>query len=470
MKILATRDQSPLVSFRLVFGAGALADPAPLGGAAWLTALLLSSGGSRTHTYKQLLDAFFPMGVSVASSVDKEMTTFSADVHIDHLPTFYPLLRSMLLDPGWREEDFDRLLDDTVNYLEVGLRGENDEEFAKEALYSEIYRGHPYSRHNAGSVSSLRALTVADLKAFYLANYAQSNLTIALGGGFPLGFDEQLRRDFCALPLKAREPQPLPAPAEIPASTALLIEKPARGIAISLGFPLEVRRGHPDYPALALAVSALGQHRMSSGRLFASLRQHRGLNYGDYAYLEYFPGGMYSLEPEPNQFRRAEIFQLWIRPVEPDQAHFALRLALHELDRFVRDGLTPAEFDRARNFLTKYAKLLLKTRSLELGYAIDSLAYGIPPYPAYLAANLARLTVEDVNAAIRRHLRADRFRLAAVGENMESFRAQLLAGAPSPIAYNSPKPPEILAEDAIVQAREIPLSEIKVVPAATLFA
>jgi zinc protease len=458
VNLITIPGSSPLVTLRAVFRAGAAQDPPGKAGAAWMTALLLSSGGSRTRTHKDILDAFFPMAVSVRSQADKEMICFAAETHIDNLAAFYDLFRAMLLDPGWRRDDFERLRDDAVNFLAVALRGQNDEELAKEILYQRIFLNHPYHHHSAGSVSSLQALTVDDLREFYLARFARENLTIALGGGYPPGFEHRIRQDFSSLPLKARAQTAIPAPPPVAANEIYFVEKPARGAAISLGFPIQVRRGHPDFPALLLASSALGQHRMSSGRLFNRMRQIRGLNYGDYAYIEYFPGGMFTLEPDPNLARSHQIFQLWIRPVERAQAHFALRLALHELDRLVTHGLDPAEFERTRRFLPKYASLLLKSMDAQLGYAIDGDYYGIPPYPDYLRESFSRLTLDNVNSAIRRHLRATNLKIVIVGENLAALRDDILANRPSPITYNSPKPEEILAEDASVQVRPIPVA------------
>jgi zinc protease len=455
VNVIRLNDSSPLVTLRVVFGCGAADDPAP--GTAALTAQLLAGGGSRTHSYAEILQALFRMGVSFGAQVDKEMTTFAFTTHIDNLEASYELARAMLLDPGWRAEDFERLREDAVNYLEVGLRGQNDEELGKELLYQRIYRGHAYAHHNTGTVSSLRALDVADLRRFYTAHYSRENVTIALGGGFPAGFDERVRRDFGVLPLKALQRAAVPPPAEIQETEMLLVEKQARGVAISLGFPIGVRRGHPDYPALLVTASALGQHRMSAGRLFDRMRQQRGLNYGDYAYIEYFPDGMYRLEPAPNFSRSNDIFQLWIRPVEPGQAHFALRLALFELDRLVREGLTETEFERTRAFLSKYVNLLVKTRDSELGYAVDSAFYGTPRYPDYVRAGLAGLRLDQVNAAIGRHLRSERLSMVLIGEKMDDLRERILAGAPSPIEYASPKPASILEEDGRVARWPIPV-------------
>ncbi len=464
--------RSPLVSLRLVWRTGAARDTPGREGQAWMTAQMLASAGSRRMTYKQILDAFFPMAVSVTSSVDKEMTAFWIHTQAECLEPAYEILRQMLLDPGWREDDFERLRSDTVNLLAVTLRGENDEELAKEALAGEIFRDHPYERHNAGTVASLRKLTLACLREFYAAQFARENLMIGLGGGFPPGFDSRVVRDFASLPLKPAAQPPIPAPAEPLRSSLLLIEKPSRGVAISFGYPIAVRRGHPDYPALLLAASCLGQHRMSSGRLFTRMRQLRGLNYGDYAYIETFPGGMFSLQNQQHLCRSREIFEVWIRPVERRHAHFALRLALHEVDRLVRDGLTAAEFERTRSFLSKHVLLLARTRGEELGFAIDSAWHGIPPYADYVRRELSRLTPGEVNAAIARHLRADRLRIVMAGEGMQELGAAILGERPSPMSYNSPKPPDILAEDEAVSRRPLGIhpSEVRIRPAAELFA
>ena len=85
--------------------------------------------------------------------------------------------------------------------------------------------------------------------------------------------------------------------------------------------------------------SYFGQHRSSNSYLYSRLREARGLNYGDYAYIEYFPRGMFQFAPDANLGRQLQIFQIWIRPVEPQNGLFTLRAALFEYDKLVRDGM-----------------------------------------------------------------------------------------------------------------------------------
>jgi zinc protease len=150
---------------------------------------------------------------------------------------------------------------------------------------------------------------------------------------------------------------------------------------------------------------------------------------------------------------------------------FALRLALFELNTMIKEGVPADAFERSRSYLAKNVSLLTKTKQAELGYRIDSLYYGIPDYTDYLKTSLAKLTVEHVNAAVKKHLRAERLQIVAVADDVEALSRQLLSGDPSPMTYNSPKPEEILAEDKIVERYPIPIKPewMKVVPVSSVF-
>ena len=127
---------SPLVTFRILFMTGSAFDPPGKEGLAALTASMLAQGGTRSMSYDQIVQALYPMASSVNAQVDKEMTVFTGTTHIENLDHYYALLRDMLLDPGFRAEDFKRLRDDAINFLKVSLRESNDEELGKEELYN----------------------------------------------------------------------------------------------------------------------------------------------------------------------------------------------------------------------------------------------------------------------------------------------------------------------------------------------
>jgi zinc protease len=462
---------SPLIVFRIMFTTGAAFDPVGKEGLASLTAAMLGEGGSRSMTYQQIVEAMYPMATSVNWQVDKEMTVFTGTTHVENLDRFYTLMKEMLLDPGFRQDDLTRVRDAATNFLKVSLRESNDEELGKEYLYNVIYAGHPYGHHNMGAVTALQKLTLEDVRAFYREHYTQANLIVGLAGGYPKGFDTTVAADFARLPAGTADKRRFNPPSLPAGNRITIVTRDTRSTAMSLGFPIDVTRASSDWPALAVAASYLGQHRSSNGLLYGRLREARGLNYGDYAYVEYFPRGMYQFTPDPNLARQQQIFQIWIRPVEVNTGVFTLRATLYEYDKLVREGMSREAFEATREFLTKYSNILTQTQSQRLGYALDSRYYGTGDYTSFLRDALAKLSVEDVNRAIRQHLATNKMQIVIVTKDPQPFRDAVAKNTPSPMTYNSPKPKEIMDEDAVIQTYRINVKpeDVAVVPVEKAF-
>jgi len=463
--------QSPLVSLRIQFLTGSIADPQGKEGAANLTAAMIAQGGSKKLTNKQITEQFNPMATSFGAQVDKEMTTFVGQTHVDNLAKYYDLISQMLLEPGFREDDFSRLKKDSIDFLKTGLREGNDEELGKERLYNIIYAGTGYENHSFGKISSLEKLTLQDVKDFYAKNYTQANLVLGVSGGFDQKFSDRLAADFAKLPKGEKMSQKISTPNLADGMKIDIVKRETRATAISMGFPIAVNRAHKDYAALALVASYFGQHRSSNSYLYGRLRELRGLNYGDYAYIEYFPRGMFQFDPDPNLARQSQIFQIWIRPVEPQNANFALRAALYEYDKLAKNGLDQKTFEETRDFLSKYVNIITQTKDAELGYALDSKYYGIPNFNEYMKSQLAKLTLADVNNAIKTHLASNKMRVVLITKDAEGLRDEIVNNKPATISYASPKPKEITDEDQTIFTYPIPVkaADVSITPVERVF-
>ncbi|GBD23299.1 putative zinc protease [bacterium HR29] len=470
--VILVRSGVPLVHLKLAFTTGSADDPPGREGLAQLTASLLAEGGSRRHTIDEIRRQLFPLGGSLTAQVDKELTTFSIAAPRGTIDRTLDIVLPQLLEPGWRENDFARLREHQKNALVQDLRSNNDEELGKEVLQERAFAGTPYRHPPLGTVAGLDAITLDDAKAFAAESLGKARLVVGAGGDLPDAVLQRIERELGRLeegapPIQRNIAGRMPAGLEV-----TIVRKPTRATAISLGHPIGVLRGHPDFAALWLARAWLGEHRAQQGRLFQRMRELRGLNYGDYAYIEAFPRGMFQFFPDPNVARRAQLFEIWIRPVLPDHAVFALKLALFEVQRLLERGLTEEEFEETRTYLKKNAYLMTKTVGHQVGYAIDSWWYGIPDYVEYIRRELDKLTPQRVNDAVRRHLRPSDYHVVFVTEDADTLRQELLAGAPRPITYQSPPPAEVLAEDALVA--ELPLGltpeRVTIVPVDEVFA
>jgi zinc protease len=251
-----------------------------------------------------------------------------------------------------------------------------------------------------------------------------------------------------------------------------ILEKDTRATAISFGFPIDVTRSDADFAALSVARAWLGEHRMSAGRLYQRIREVRGINYGDYAYIEAFPRGMFQFFPDPNIARRRQLFEIWIRPVVPVNAHMTLRIAIHELGKVIENGLTQTQFEETRDYLMKNVFVMTARQGQQLGYSLDSKWFGIGEYTQYMRERLSALTVDQVNAAIKRHLTARDLSIVIVTKDAEGLKRDLATDAPSPIHYDGDKPADLLAEDRVIGALKLGISSdrITVTPIAEVFA
>jgi zinc protease len=149
-----------------------------------------------------------------------------------------------------------------------------------------------------------------------------------------------------------------------------------------------------------------------------------------------------------------------------------LRIALHELDQLVDNGLTAAEFDATRSYLMNNVYVMTATEDQQLGYALDSAWYGIGEFTAFMRQGLERLTVDQVNRAIRTHLNARNLSIVCITRDVAALRQALETDAASPIRYDGAKPPSLLAEDQTIGARRLNIapSNILVTPVADVFA
>lgn len=470
--VVLQRSKSPQLALKLLFPVGSAHDPAGKEGLAALTATLISSGGSAPMAIDEIEAARYPMAGTFRASVDKEMTTFTGGIHRERWEPFLDLTLPQLLDPGWREEDFRRLKERQLNELTQDLRANNEEELGKERLQTNIFRGTPYGHVALGTVDGINAITLGDVQEFARGMYTRANLTIGASGDVPDAMLRLVQERLARLPVGTATPRASVAPEPLRGINVEIIEKNTRATAISLGFPIGVTRAHPDFAALSVARAWLGEHRASSGRLFQRIREVRGFNYGDYAYIEAFPRGMFQFFPDPNIARQRQIFEIWIRPVVPVNTHMALRIAAFELASLVSGGLTMSQFESTREYLMKNVYVMTARQEQQLGYALDSRWYGIGEFTQTMRDLLRRLTVSDVNAAIQRHLSVENLSVVIVTKDAAGLRDALVADAVSPVVYDGEKPERLLAEDKAIGALRLNIlrERVRITPVTDVFA
>ncbi len=290
LTVIDQRSPLPLLNVALSFNVGSAGDPVGKEGLAALTASMVAGAGSKAMPIDEINRAFFPLAASFTAAADKEVTTFSGTVSADGWQRFADVALPMLLEPGFRPEDFQRLKEQQLNQLVSDLRSNNEEELGRERLSAWVYSGTRYGYPSLGTVAGLKAVTLDDVKAFAAKHYTRANLVVGLAGATTDELVAKLRARLAQLPAGAAEAATAkPVGRKAKGLEVELVKKDTRSTAISFGFPTEVTRSHPDFAALNVARAWLGEHRSSMARLYQRIREVRGMNYGDYAYIEAFP-------------------------------------------------------------------------------------------------------------------------------------------------------------------------------------
>lgn len=462
----------PNVYFQAIVHAGSAFDPVGREGLANLTARSMLEAGAGERTGQQLKEALYPTGSEIRQVVDREWVSFRLTCHKDHAAQCLDVFADVLTAPTFAPDDVARVRDEALYAVTDGLLSD-EEALGYEVLDTWLFEGHPYGHPVEGRAGVLPTLTAEDAAAFWRGHYLRGTVTAGIAGAVDPTLEATFRERLLALPGELPPELVLMQPAPVEGRSLLAVDTETPVAGFHFGHPLAVERDHADWPALYLAFIAFGEHRQSHGRLFRELRTARGLNYGDYAYVEPFVQRGWSSMPEQGVLRQQPFLYLWLRPTAVENGAFALKLAIAELERFVAEGLTPEAFDQTRTYLLGRLPLLARDPGRRLAYALDAAATGTPDLLDTLPPAFERLTVEQVNAALKRHVRPADLRIVAVSGDAEALVSHVVEGKPTPIVYaEGIEPSEAQAardEEVAASAVGVTAERARTVPAEGIF-
>ena len=480
------------VVIKLQFRNGSICDPKGKDGLTYATANLITQGGTKEMTYSEIQDKIYPWAAEYNALVDKEVTTFTFQVPAEVMDQFYPILKGLMLEPAFAENDFTRLMKNQQNYVDQVIRASSDEEYSKKSLEDFLFRGTNYQHMTQGKSGTVKNITIDDIKKHYASYFTKNNLTIGIAGRYSPELLSMLKSDMAKIS-NAKPKIPKPGQATMPkgVNVEIISKEGAFGSAVFTGTPLAITRSSSDFAALMVANSYLGEHRKSYGVLYNKLRETRSMNYGDYSYIEWYEnGGRYMLPPSGVP-RNSNYFSMWIRPVQiakqlkqqyPElsditigHAHFALRLAIREVDKLIKEGMSKEDFEATQTFLRSYIKLYVQTPNDQLGYLIDSKFYGRKNYIKEMDELLSHLTLQDVNNAIKKYWRIDNMDVTIVTDisEAEDLAKSIKENLPSPMSYSNALkaglPKTVLEEDDVVANYKLNVKSVKMVDSKDTF-
>ncbi len=403
--VAVAHHEQPIVSMRLLIGAGSSLDPKGKTGLAHLTASLLDQG-TTTATAAQLNDEIDFIGGGMGAGAGTDLSYINMLVMKDSVERGMQVLSDMARHPAFAVEEIARQRQQLLSSLQVSFE---DPDFIANSVFDRLVYGfHPYGLPQSGTPETLQSITRDDMVAFHQKYFAPNNAILAIVGdveadaAFALArrvFGDWQRKEISA-----------PAFAEPPGPTrrVVVVNKPdAVQTEVRVG-NIGIARNHPDYMAVNLAIRILGGE--GSNRLHQVLRTARGLTYGAQANFDTFKdGGDFEAETNTRTAATGEV----------------LRLIVDEFWRLQRERVGQRELDDAKAYLTGSFPLTIETPNAIAMQILNVLFYGLPiDQLQTFRERVNAVTVDDIQRVAKLYLRPDRLSIVLVG-NAAEFTSQL---------------------------------------------
>ena len=369
------------------------------------TVAALLDKGTKTLTREQIEDRLDQLKTQLDVSASAGRVTLTLSSRREHLPAAIGLLGDLLRNPVFPPEALAERKRQALTGIEQRRKEPNT--VAQNAV---ARLGNPYPRgdvrHARGfdeMVEDVNALSVENLRAFHARFYGATNAEFGAVGDMdavPVRAALQAAfADWKSPAAFARVPQPL-----LPAKPdRLLLPTPDKQNAymlVRIGVPLT--DADPDYPALMLANHVLGSG--GSSRLWKRIRETEGLSYG-------VGSGIQWNSVEPNSPWQASAIYA---PQNRAKVEAAFQ---EEVARALKDGFTAQELSEGQSSLLGFRQLS-RAQDASVASALASNLYLGRTFAisAQVDAAIAELTLEQVNAALRKYLTPDRFVSAFAGD------------------------------------------------------
>ena len=322
----------PFTALSLMFKGGASLDaPDKRGAVNLMTALLEEGAGERDSV--QYAEAVEALGARFGFDVGDDALTVSARMLTENRDQAADLLHQALTRPRFDADAVERVRAQVQSVIRS--EATDPQAIASKELARQAWGDHPYATSINGTAATVAALTRDDLVDAAARVMARDRVVIAAAGDIDAR-DLGLLIDRILGDLPAKGTAPLPEPATLDLSGGFTVidwDSPQTVVTFAqAGLPIS----DPDYFAAVVADHILGGGGFSS-RLMDQIREKRGLTYGvgtglaNGLFGQTWQGGMASANEKVAE---------------------AVGLIRSEWDRFARDGVTQAELDNAKTYLT----------------------------------------------------------------------------------------------------------------------
>jgi zinc protease len=270
-------NEVPLVNYSLVIKGGHLLDPDDLPGVASLMASMLTEG-TASKTPEELEEAIDILGARISVYGGEQSISVNVNTLSRNFEKTVALVEEILLEPRWDEEQFELAKSRVINNHKRNVANPN---YLAYVTFNKLVfgEGSPLAIPPTGTIESIEALTMEDLKSYYENHLSPTQTSLHVVGNIPSaevkaafeGINSRWESKELGLP-------ELEIPGNPESSAIYFVDVPgAKQSVIRIGNLAPIRT-HPDYDAIQTMNYKLGGS--FSGVLNLILREEKGFTYG----------------------------------------------------------------------------------------------------------------------------------------------------------------------------------------------
>ena len=244
------------------------------------TSYMLKNGTSSKSAF-ELNEHFEYYGAYCNRTCQNETASISLHTLSKHLPVLLPVIKEMITDSIFSEEELSIYIQNSKQKLSVSLK---KCDFVANRLIDAYLFGenHPYGKYIASA--DYDALTTAQLKEHFQKYYLNGHCIIFVAGKLPVDLFKVVNEQFGHLTIK-------PGKQQITNNILPAVTKKYRltndpkglqgAIRIARDFP---NRHHPDFMKMMVLNTVFGG--FFGSRLMSNIREEKGYTYGIHSYVQ----------------------------------------------------------------------------------------------------------------------------------------------------------------------------------------
>ena len=337
------------------------------------------------------------LGGSLEAFTTHEETGFAIKVKDDQVEPAFELLADLLTHP--RFDDRELRSERRVVLEELKMVEDSSDEYLTDLFLAAYFPHHPLGMNIAGTRSTVRSFDRSKTEDYFHRAFAPAELVVAAAGNIDHKQIVRLaKRTIGELPRRRKIGQRGRRPA--PAAPVFIKQKRNLEQAhVVLATPFPAGRDRSRYAADLLA-NILGGGM--SSRLWQEIRESRGL--------------AYSVGASPVMFRDTGYFSIFAAASAGHVGEIT-DVAIAELRRVVKDGVTPEELELVKQQAVTNVLLSLEDSAARAaGAAQCELLFGRQIPVEETIANIEAVSLADIRSLARRYFRSERVAFAALGD------------------------------------------------------